>query len=103
MTETITNLTNPDQSPVEGDLITRTGVNYSVTEEYQGSREPQDPSDLEIAQTARDWRNAELIATDYIVQIPDHPERAAYITYRVALRGWPASSDFPGTKPNLGE
>ena len=103
MTETITNLTNPDQSPVEGDLITRTGVNYSVTEEYQGSREPQDPNDSEIAQEAREWRNAELKATDYIVQIPDHPEKSAYTTYRVALRGWPASSDFPGTKPNLGE
>jgi len=102
MTETTTNLTSPDQAPVAGDLITRTGANYSITEEYFGSREPQDPTDSEIAQAAREWRNAELKATDYIVQIPDHPEKAAYTTYRVALRDWPSTSDFPGTRPELG-
>ena len=52
---------------------------------------------------ARAWRNFQLMSSDWIVQIPDHPERAAYITYRVALRGWPASSDFPATRPTLGE
>ena len=103
MTETITNLTNPDQAPVVGDLITRTGVNYSVTEEYQGSREPQDPTDSEIAQEAREWRNAELKATDFVVPLTDHPQHAAYMTYRAALRDWPSTSDFPSTKPVLGE
>ena len=103
MTETTTNLTSPDQAPVAGDLITRTGANYSITEEYFGSREPQDPTDLEIAQGAREWRDAELRNTDYIVQIPDHPQKSAYTTYRVALRDWPSTSDFPGTKPTLGE
>jgi len=102
MTETITNLTNPDQAPVVGDLITRTGVNYSVTEEYQGSREPQDPTDSEIAQAAREWRNEELIANDFIVPLTDHPQHAAYMAYRAALRAWPASSDFPATRPVLG-
>ena len=55
------------------------------------------------AEEAREWRNEELLGTDYIVQIPDHAQRAAYITYRAALRGWPASSDFPSTRPTLGE
>ena len=102
MTETITNLTNPDQAPVVGDLITRTGVNYSVTEEYQGSREPQDPTDSEIAQEAREWRNAELKATDAASQTPDWPNRDNILIYRAALRDWPSTSDFPDTKPVLG-
>ena len=102
MTETITNLTNPDQAPVIGDLITRTGANYSVTEEYHGSREPQDPTDLEIAQGAREWRDASLKATDYIVPLSDHPSRTATMTYRTALRDWPSTSDFPDTPPTLG-
>ena len=102
MTETITNLTNPDQAPVVGDLITRTGVNYSVTEEYHGSREPQDPTDLEIAQGAREWRDAELRNTDYIVPTTDHPQHAAYMAYRVELRSWPTTSSFPATRPVLG-
>ena len=102
MTETIINLTNPDQTPVVGDLITRVGANYSVTEEYQGSREPQDPTASEIAQAARVWRDMELTATDYIVPLTDHPQRAAYLTYRTALRDWPSTADFPDTKPTLG-
>jgi len=103
MTETITNLTNPDQAPVVGDLITRIGGNYSVTEEYQGSREPQDPTVSEIEQAARDWRNAEIQSTDFVVPLTDHPQHAAYMTYRAALRDWPSTSDFPSTKPVLGE
>ena len=103
MTETITNLTNPDQAPVAGDLIKRTGVDYSVTEEYQGSSEPTEPTDSEIAHAASEWRDQELITTDYIVQTPDHPEKAAYTTYRVLLRDWPSTSDFPSTRPTLGE
>ena len=103
MTETITNLTTPDQAPVAGDLITRTGSYYSVTEEYQGSSEPTEPTDSEIAQAAKEWRDQELITTDYIVPLTDHPQHAAYITYRAALRAWPATSDFPATRPVLGE
>jgi len=51
----------------------------------------------------RKWRDLELKDSDWIVQIPDHPQRAAYITYRAALRAWPATSDFPATRPVLGE
>ena len=78
---------------------------FPVAEGYSHAEivlEAPTPTEAEIAQTARDWRNAELKATDYIVQIPDHPEKAAYTTYRVALRDWPSTSDFPGTRPELG-
>jgi len=50
---------------------------------------------------ARAWRNFQLMSSDGIVQIPDHAQRAAYITYRAALRDWPSTSDFPDTKPTL--
>jgi len=52
----------------------------------------------------RRWRDEELKDSDWIVQIPDHPEKAAYTTYRAALRSWPSDSDnFPDTRPELGE
>ena len=52
--------------------------------------------------SARQWRDTELLNTDYIVPLSDHPEHAAYLTYRTALRDWPADAEnFPGTKPTL--
>ena len=58
-------------------------------------------TDDEIESQQRVWRNQELKNTDWIVPISDHPQRAAYITYRANLRGWPATEDFPDTKPTL--
>jgi hypothetical protein len=52
---------------------------------------------------ARQWRDEELKNSDWIVAVTDHPQRADYITYRAALRSWPSTSDFPDTKPTLGE
>jgi len=51
---------------------------------------------------ARLWRNQELEDTDFIVPLSDHPQRAAYMTYRAALRAWPSTKDFPETFPRLG-
>ena len=57
---------------------------------------------------ARAWRNEELKSSDWISQTPDHPERVAYLAYRVALRDWPEQDEdgdyingFPDTKPEL--
>ena len=50
---------------------------------------------------ARQWRDGELLATDYIVPLTDHPQRDAHITYREALRQWPSTEDFPATRPEL--
>lgn len=58
-------------------------------------------SDGELAILQRAWRNQELKDTDWIVPIADHPERASYLTYRIALRTWPSTDDFPGTRPTL--
>ena len=51
---------------------------------------------------AREWRDFQLMSSDYIVSITDHSQHAAYITYRAALRDWPSTADFPDTKPTLG-
>ena len=60
------------------------------------------PAEPTAEEAARMWRDRELEATDYIVPLSDHPQRAAYMTYRTALRDWPSTSDFPDTRPELG-
>ena len=48
----------------------------------------------------RTWRDDELKRSDFIVPLTDHPQHAAYITYRQELRDYPAQQDFPnGTRP----
>ena len=63
---------------------------------------PRVPNASEIAQTEKEWRDQELVNTDWIVPITDHPQHAAYKTYRQELRDWPSTGDFPDTKPTLG-
>ena len=99
---TTENLTDPSRvdNPLEGDKIkttnTRTGLiiiasYYSPYVETQEDREEK----------ARAWRDRELSNTDYIVYVTDHPQHSDYMAYRVALRDWPSTSDFPATKPTL--
>lgn len=59
------------------------------------------PPEPTAEESARMWRDIELSATDYIVPLTDHPQRAAYMAYRAALRDWPATADFPNTRPEL--
>ena len=54
------------------------------------------------AEEARMWRNGELTSTDTAAQTPDWPNRDNIIAYRTELRDWPATSDFPDTRPTLG-
>ena len=63
---------------------------------------PAEAPTLTAEQEARRWRDEELLTTDYIVPLSDHPSRTATMTYRTALRNWPSTSDFPDTKPTLG-
>ena len=60
------------------------------------------PPEPTAEEAGRVWRDRELKATDYIVPLSDHPQRAAYMTFRTALRDWPSTSDFPDTRPELG-
>tara|TARA_R110002126_G_scaffold156176_2_gene303500 strand:+ start:726 stop:1022 length:297 start_codon:yes stop_codon:yes gene_type:complete len=61
------------------------------------------PAELTAEETARQWRDAELEATDKAAQTPDWPNRANILLHRTALRDWPSTSDFPETRPVLGE
>ena len=61
------------------------------------------PPEPTAEEAARMWRDMELSATDYIVPLTDHPQRAAYMAYREALRDWPSTADFPDTRPVLGD
>jgi hypothetical protein len=47
----------------------------------------------------RNWRDQELADTDYMVPIIDHPQHSDYMAYRVLLRDWPSTEDFPVTRP----
>ena len=60
------------------------------------------PVEPTAAEAGRRWRDGELSSSDFIVPLSDHPQRAAYMTYRTALRNWPSTEDFPATRPTLG-
>ena len=56
-----------------------------------------------IEPTPREWRNKELLKSDHIVPITDHPQHGGYITYRQELRDWPSLDTFPSasSRPTL--
>lgn len=60
------------------------------------------PAEPTAEEAARMWRDGELEATDYIVPLSDHPQRAAYMTFRTVLRDWPEHEGFPDIRPVLG-
>jgi len=74
----------------------------SISEHYELYVAPT-PAEPTAAEAGRMWRDMELSSSDFIVPLSDHPQRAAYMTYRTALRDWPSTDDFPATKPTLGE
>ena len=96
----INNITNPGKGPVEGDLVEYDSGNGAVIRKV--FHEPLVPSAQDIADGQKAWRNEELQATDWIVPITDHPQHAAYMAYRQALRDWPSTDAFPDTRPELG-
>lgn len=53
------------------------------------------------ATEARLWRDEQLVESDWIVPVMDHPQHAAYMAYRQALRDWPNTEAFPDTRPSL--
>jgi|TARA_B100000902_G_scaffold307516_1_gene296415 hypothetical protein len=47
----------------------------------------------------RQWRNLELERTDALSLLTDHSKKTEIAAYRVKLRDWPSTSDFPNTRP----
>jgi len=89
------------ETPLDNGLIR---YQYDGWYEDKGPRlEIPEPTQEEIEAKAKQWRNKQLGATDFIVPLSDHPQRAAYMTYRTALRDWPSTGNFPATRPELGE
>ena len=90
----------------DGNIINR--INSSVEfveanfEHYELYVAPT-PVEPTAEETARGWRNGELSSTDTASQTPDWPNRDNILLYRTALRNWPSTSDFPDTRPTLGE
>ena len=74
---------------------------YPKIEVYYCELVIKDPviTDVSKARDARIWRNDELRGTDKIAQTPDWPDRDKYLAYRIKLRDWPSTSDFPDTRP----
>ena len=95
----ITNHTNPGADPVEGDWVEyETPGGARIKKAFHV---PAEPTAEDIAAGARHWRDQQLKVTDWIVPVTDHPQHAAYMTYRQALRDWPGAADFPDTRPEL--
>ena len=61
------------------------------------------PAEPTAEEAGRSWRNRELDATDKWANTLDWPNRTNILAYRVLLRDWPSTEDFPATKPVLGE
>ena len=85
----ITNTINADAEFVE--------ANFEHYELYVAPT----PAEPTVEEEARQWRNIKLSSTDYIVPLTDHPQHAAYISYRESLRSWPSTDSFPDTRPEV--
>jgi hypothetical protein len=98
MNYTITNLTdsNRNDNPNHGDLLRYVYDNGTTLEK---THHDPPPTAEDIEWEATEWRNNELISTDYIVPLTDHPDQSATLTYRQELRDWPSTDAFPETKP----
>ena len=72
-------------------------ANFEHYELWVAPTAPEPPAEV----TARMWRDIELSSSDYIVPLSDHPQRAAYISYRESLRSWPSTDSFPDTRPEV--
>ena len=98
MNYTITNLTDSSRhdSPNHGDLLSYVYDNGTTLEK---THYDPTPTAEQIEWEAKEWRDNELQATDFILPLSDYPNRDAWITYRQQLRDWTATDDFPDTKP----
>ena len=61
------------------------------------------PAEPTAEEEARQWRDMELSFSDQAAQTPDWPNRDNILTYRAELRDWPATDDWPDTRPTLGD
>ena len=77
------------------------GSREELAENDFSNNEVLEVTDEELKTLQRKWRDKELVNTDYILPLTDHPDHAATLAYRQTLRDWPSTSYFPETKPTL--
>jgi hypothetical protein len=64
-------------------------------EVLRSDRDPETIPDEWVLERVRNWRNVELVKSDW-TQVDDSPvDKDAWATYRQALRDLPASNDDP--------
>jgi len=94
----IENITHPNQEPQDGDLLRYNYDNGVIIEKIFYEEQPRTQNQL--LKEERQWRDAELKSTDWIVSVTDHPQHASYLVYREELRDYPQQADFPnGDRP----
>lgn len=82
-------------TPVNGQKFKKISESGTVLESFW--------YEFSLEETEKQWRDQELKSTDWIVPITDHPQHSQYMAYRQALRDWPSTTDFPDTRPELGD
>mgnify|MGYP006099176185 CR=1 FL=1 len=70
----------------------------SLSDYYEEFVEPT-PAEPTAEEAGRMWRDSELNATDRAAEISDWPNRTNILAYRVLLRDWPSTENFPATRP----
>lgn len=66
---------------------------------YDSGSETFSYTQSQIEADAIRWRDGELIRTDTLMLLSDYPFKEQMTAYRQALRDWPATAEFPDTKP----
>ena len=86
---------------MQDQTVNVTGTDCAIDYTYDGNNfTPPQKTREELEEEGRLWRDKELKATDFIVQITDYPNYSDWLTYRENLRNWPETDNFPETKPN---
>ena len=90
----------------ENEEINRIVATSEFVEEHHSGRyetvptpAEEEPTDEVLGARARQWRDEELDATDKAANTLDWPNRTNILAYRVLLRDWPSTEDFPATQP----
>tara|TARA_R110002124_G_scaffold46032_1_gene138605 strand:- start:987 stop:1310 length:324 start_codon:yes stop_codon:yes gene_type:complete len=85
----------------EEDFVKANYSHYKEAVEVDATESSEETPTLTAEEEARAWRDLELRDTDIAVPISDFPNHANIIKYRILLRDWPSTADFPSKKPTL--
>lgn len=87
----------------EREMITESNDTSVVGKTYDPDTGEFYYAQTQIENEAKAWRDSELSRTDSLMLLPDYPYKEQLTAYRQVLRDWPSTTDFPDTRPELGE